>query len=104
MDLSKAFDCLPHEILLSKLSEYGLIDEGILLLKSYLSDRKQHIKLSNIASSWSNIKKGVPKGSILCILLFNVFINDIFYFIEHGILFNYADDFTISISSPDLID
>ena len=41
MDLSKAFDCLPHKILLSKLSAYGLSDEAVLLLKSYLSDRKQ---------------------------------------------------------------
>ena len=101
MDLSKAFDCLPHKILLSKLSAYGLSDEAVLLLKSYLSDRKQRIKLNNIVSSWSEIKKGVPQGSILGPLLFNVFINDIFYFIEHGTLYNYADDNTISFSSPD---
>ena len=73
----------------------------MLLLKSYLSDRKQRIKLNNIVSSWSEIKKGVPQGSILGPLLFNVFINDIFYFIEHGTLYNYADDNTISFSSPD---
>ena len=101
MDLSKAFDCLPHKILLSKLSAYGLSDEAVLLLKSYLSDRKQRIKLNNIVSSWSEIKKGVPQGSILGLLLFNVFINDIFYFIEHGTLYNYADDNTISFNSPD---
>ena len=73
MDLSKAFDCLPHKILLSKLSAYGLSDEAVLLLKSYLSDQKQLIKLNNIVSSWSEIKKGVPQGSILGPLLFNVF-------------------------------
>ena len=50
MDLiySKAFDCLPHEIISSKLSTYGLTDEAVLLLKNYLSDRKQQIKLNNI--------------------------------------------------------
>ena len=78
MDLSRAFDCLPHKILLIKLSAYGLSDEAVILLKSYLSDLKQRIKLNNIASSWSEIKKGVLQGSILGQLLFNVFINDIF--------------------------
>ena len=102
MDLSKAFDCLPHKILLSKLSAYGLSDEAVLLLKRYLSDRKQRIKLNNIVSSWSEIKKGVPQGSILGPLLFNVFINDIFYFIEHGTLYNYADDNTISFRSDNV--
>ena len=101
MDLSKAFDCLPHDILLSKLLAYALRNESVQLLNSYLSGRKQQIKLNNIVSSWSVIKKGVPQGSILGPLLFNVFINDIFYFIEHGTLYNYADDNTLSFSCPD---
>ena len=46
MDLSKPFNCLPHKMILSKLSTYGLSDEAVLLLKSYLSDRKQQIKLT----------------------------------------------------------
>ena len=57
MDLSKAFDCLTHKILLSKLSAYGLFDEAVLYLKSYLPDRKQRIKLNNNVSSWSEIRK-----------------------------------------------
>ena len=101
MDLSKAFDCLPHKILLSKLSAYGLSDEAILLLKSYLSDRKQRIKLNNIVSSWSEIKKGVPQGSILGPLLLTFLSILFFYFIEHGTLYNYADDNTISFSLSD---
>ena len=71
------------------------------LLNSYLSDRKQQIKLNNIASSWSVIKKGVPQGSISGPLLFNAFINDIFHFTEHGTLLNYANDITLSFSCPD---
>ena len=62
MDLSKAFDCLPHDILLSKSSAYGLRNETVQLLNSYLSGRKQQIKLKNIVSSWSVIKKGFPQG------------------------------------------
>ena len=79
MDLSKAFDCLPQDMLLSKSSAYGLCAYSVELLKSYLSDRKQQIKLNNIVSSWSEIKKGVPQGSIVDPLLFDVFINDTFF-------------------------
>lgn len=101
MDLSKAFDCLPHNILLSKLLAYGLSENSVQLLKSYLSDRKQQIKISSVVSSWANINKGVPQGSILGPLLFNIFINDIFYFIKTCTLYNYADDNTLSFHSPD---
>ena len=65
MDFSKAFDCLPHKILLTKLPFYGLSVESVELLKSYLSGRKQQVKLNNIASSRSEIKKSVPQGSVL---------------------------------------
>ena len=78
MDLSKAFDCLPHDILLSRLPAYGLCYDSVNVLKSYLSGRTQQVKLNGIVSSWSAIKKGVPQGSILGPLLFNVFTNNIF--------------------------
>ena len=71
-----------------------------LLHVSYLSNRKQQIKIGNIVSTWANIQKGVPQDSILGPLLFNVFINDIFYFIKHCDLYNYADDNTLSFHSP----
>ena len=57
MDLSKAFDCLPHNILLEKLSAYGLSSNSVKLFSSYLSNRKQQIKIGNIVSSWGNITK-----------------------------------------------
>ena len=65
MDLSKAFDCLPHDILLDKLSAYGISSHSVSLLKSYLSNRKQQIKVNRVLSSWADIHKGVPQGSIL---------------------------------------
>jgi hypothetical protein len=101
MDLSKAFDCLPHNILLDKLSAYGVSSQSVSLLKSYLSNRKQQIKVNSVLSDWADIQKGVPQDFILGPLLFNVFINDIFYFIKHSSLYNYADDNTLSFSSPD---
>ena len=80
MDLSKAFDCLPHDILLDKLSFYGDSSHSVSLLKSYLTNRKQQIQISSILSGWTDIQKGVPQGSILGPLLFNILINDIFFF------------------------
>ena len=102
MDLSKAFDCLPHDLLLLKLKSYGLSNEALDLLKSYLSNRKQCVKIGSVCSSFLNIYKGVPQGSILGPLLFNIFINDIFHFIEKGNLYNYADDNTLSYSSNNI--
>ena len=101
MDLSKAFACLPHEILLDKLSAYGVLPHSVSLIKSYLTNRKQQIKVNNVLSSWADIHKGVPQGSIMEPLLFNVFISDIFSVVKHGSLYNYADDNTLSFCSPD---
>jgi hypothetical protein len=101
MDLSKAFDCLPHNILLDKLSAYGVSPHSVALLKSYLSNRKQQINVNNVLSGWADIHKGVPQGSILEPLLFNVFINDIFLFVKNESLYNYADDNTLSFCSPE---
>ena len=101
MDLSKAFDSLPHDILLCKLAAYGLSLNSVNLMSSYLSDRRQQIKIGSVVSSWAQIKKGVPQGSILGPLLFNVFINDIFYFVEKCTLYNYADDNTLSLHTTD---
>ncbi len=102
MDLSKAFDCLPHDLLLAKLKAYGLSDEAAETLGSYLSDRLQRVKLGSVFSVWERIIKGVPQGSILGPLLFNIFINDIFYILKNCNLKNYADDNTLSESDTDL--
>ena len=100
MDLSKAFDCLPHSLLIAKCHSYGLNYSSCCLLADYLSDRKQRVKLGNSRSSWNTLTKGVPQGSILGPLLFNVFINDLFLFIEKCSLYNYADDNSLSVFSP----
>ena len=65
MDLSKAFDCLPHDLLLLKLKYYGLSDNALKLMESYLTNRKQCVKLGSAKSNFELILKGVPQESIL---------------------------------------
>ncbi len=65
MDLSKAFDCLPHDLMAAKLVVYGLSHEAVRLLMSYLRDRKQIVRLGEHTSEWMTLLKGVPQGSIL---------------------------------------
>jgi len=102
MDLSKAFDCLPHDLLSLKLKYYGVSEKSLQLINSYLSERKQCIKIGQFKSDFQEIYKGVPQGSILGPVLFNIFINDIFHFVQESNLYNYADDNTLSFAHHNL--
>ena len=90
-------------MLIAKLEAYGFDHESLLYIFSYLSDRKQRTKINNSFSSWSDIKSGVPHGSILGPLLFNIYLNDIFYFTKESKITNYADDTTPYAISEDTV-
>ena len=92
MDLSKAFDCMNHELLLGKLYAYGFNRNAINMIKSYLDNRWQRVKVNGKFSLWSELLTGVPQGSVLGPLLFNIYLNDFFWFIENTEACNFADD------------
>ena len=78
-DLSKAFDCLSHDLLIAKLNAYGSNTAALRLVQNYLSNRKQRTKTNSYFSSWKEILFGVPQGSILEPLLFKIFLRDLFF-------------------------
>ena len=83
MELSKAFDCISHDLIIAKLHAYGF-DEDALVLTSYfyLKRRKQCVRINNIYISFQENVFGVPQGSVFGSILFNFYINDFFLFIN----------------------
>ena len=96
IDLSKAFDSLRHDILLDKLTYYGVTHPAKKLIESYLSNRKQFVQVGNIKSTMKQVSTGVPQGSIVGPLLFNICINDIVKASSKFAFILYADDTTLN--------
>ena len=83
---------ISHDLLLAKLAVYGVSPPSLVLAHSYLRDRSQHVRIEDVTSDVVVFSKGVPQGSLLGPLLFNIFLNDLFSYINRANLSNYADD------------
>ena len=94
-DLSKAFDCIPNDYIdyfIAKLEAYGLEIGALRLIHAHLINSKQRVKVNEAYSYWKDIIFGVPQGSILGPLLFNIHLCSLFHFLEDFDIASYADD------------
>ena len=101
LDFSKAFDCVPHQRLLHIINYYGISGPTLYWIKSFLSDRTQHVSINGSHSALANVTSGVPQGSVLGPVLFLLYINDITNQIQSNIRL-FADDSIVyrEIRSP----
>ena len=101
LDLSKAFDSIDHDILMTKLKHLGFDNQSTALIKSFLHGRYQAVKIKDSVSPWMKLVRGVPQGTILGPLLFTLYVNDIIEQINCDVA-QYADDTLLFTASTDL--
>ena len=92
LDFEKAFDKVPHDLLIEKLQSFDIYGNLLKWLNSYLTDRQQHVVLEGKRSSWLEVTSGVPYDSILCPLLFILYRNDMPLKLRHSTIVLFADD------------
>ena len=97
MDLSKAFDCVPQDILIAKFEAYGINKKLLAYLHSCVSNRKHCVRINNVTSDFETVISGMPQCSIVGPILFHCFFNGFFYFIEKATVHNFADGNTLSM-------
>ena len=95
-NLSKAFDCIPHDLLVTKLDAYGFNRHTIAYIYSYLKNRKKCVRINGTQSYLGDIISDIPQGSILSPILYYLFLKDLFYFILLATVHNFADDNTLT--------
>ena len=102
MDLSKAFDTINHDLLVAKLHTYGFSNDSLKLLSSYLKNRWYRTKINHKFSSWKELSQGVSQGSVLGLLLFNIYLNHLSFLPGFTDLCNFADNATFYACDTDL--
>ena len=100
MNLSKAFVTLNHDLLIAQLHAYDI--KTLKLLHSYLKKMCQRTKLNSSFSTRSGLLQGVPQGSVLGPIIFNIYLNDLFYLTKMSQVCNFADDSTFYICDKEL--
>ena len=103
LDLSKAFDSIDHSLLLEKLKHLCFSSSAILFIKSYPSNRHQRVVIPEAESDWLEVRQGVPQGTALGPLLFNLYVNDLPKFINCSLI-QYADDAVVYTFGKNILD
>ena len=101
-DFSKAFDCLSHDLFIAMTQTYGFDTRVLRLRKDYLSNRMERSKVGQVHSSWKEIKYGIPQGSILSPLFFNIDLCDLFFIMKEVDIVSSADDNTPFMSANNI--
>ena len=102
MDLSKASNTNNYELLVAKLNTYGFSKETLKLIFRYLNNRTQRVKINKTFSSWRELLYGVPHGSVLGLILSNIYLNYLFLFLNEIDAYNFDNNTTPSMCHKNL--